>query len=383
MAGRRASRSTARPTIWPSRFPAVGWDKLAQRAGPPRSHSVVQSEVATETAITDRNLNAYDCVLLCNVAQFTPAKPACWTPIFTAAAAWCSFSAIRCWPTATTASWAGQGRAGGRAAHPARRARADRSTRRSSASIRSGYRHPIVQPFRGRGEAALLTTPIFKYYKLTPPKNSPAKTVLAMANGDPLVVEEPIHRGRVVLVATSAEPRSSWTAMPLWPSFVPLVQEIVAWCAGGDWQQPNLLAGEPLDVLTVGSVAEAPLSVQTPDGRSRPITLHPTDDRPALRYADTTQSGIYVARLGANRSETFAVNVDTAESDLTPISAERIAEATCGRASVLAIRLRGRTSAAPHVAMPARPGSGLHVGLLYAALGLLFAETFLGWKMGR
>ena len=84
-----------------------------------------------------------------------------------------------------------------------------------------------MQPFRGRGEASLLTTPVLKYYKLALPENSPAKTVLALANGDPLVVEEPIRRGRVVLVATSAEP--SWTAMPLWPSFVPLVQEIVAW----------------------------------------------------------------------------------------------------------------------------------------------------------
>ena len=38
-----------------------------------------------------------------------------------------------------------------------------------------GYRHPIVQAFRGRGEASLLTTPVFKYYKLALPEDSPGE----------------------------------------------------------------------------------------------------------------------------------------------------------------------------------------------------------------
>ena len=55
--------------------------------------------------------------------------------------------------------------------------------------------------------------------------------------------------------------------MPLWPSFVPLVQEIVAWCVGGQLQQRNLLVGEPLDVSVTAATAERALIVQTPDGR--------------------------------------------------------------------------------------------------------------------
>ena len=94
------------------------------------------------------------------------------------------------------------------------------------------YRHPIVQVFRGRGESGLLTTPVFKHFRLETANDSAATTVLALANGDPLIVEQPVHHGRVVLVATSADTDTSWTAMPLWPSFVPLVQEIVAWSVG-------------------------------------------------------------------------------------------------------------------------------------------------------
>ena len=182
----------------------------------------------------------------------------------------------------------------------------------------------MVQSFRGRGQASLLTAPIFKYDKLTLPAGSGAKAVLAMANGDPLIVEEPIRRGRVVLVATSAD--LSWTAMPLWPSFVPLVQEIVAWCVGGQLEQRNVVVGEPIEAPVAASGGAVPASVETPDGRSHHVQLRAAGDFSVLSYGDTAQSGIYVVQLGppGDRSQTFAVNVDTTESDLAALDPEEL-----------------------------------------------------------
>ncbi len=57
-------------------------------------------------------------------------------------------------------------------------------------------------------------------------------------------MEEKIERGHVILSATSAD--TSWTAMPLWPSFLPLVQEILAFCLGGNDKQRNLEVGDPI-----------------------------------------------------------------------------------------------------------------------------------------
>jgi hypothetical protein len=241
------------------------------------------------------------------------------------------------------------------------------------------YRHPIVQSFRGRGQAGLLTTPVFKHWKLVLPKVGRAKTVLATGSGDPLIVEEPTGRGRVVLVATSADP--SWTAMPLWPSFVPLVQEIVAWCAAGQLQQRNVLAGEPLDAL-VSSAGMTAVSVQSPDGRKRPAQLHAAGDRFALTYADTSQSGIYEATFGppTNRSQTFAVNVDTAESDLTQVDPEDLRNETWPNIPFI-YRTSWQDIKGTAVGA-ALAKHALHVDLLYVVLGLLFAESFLGWKMG-
>jgi hypothetical protein len=245
-----------------------------------------------------------------------------------------------------------------------------------------GFTHPIVHPFRGRGEASLLTTPVFKYYKLLVPKNSPAKTVLALSNGDPLVIEQPTHRGRVVLVATAAEP--AWTALPLWPSFVPLVQEIVAWCAGGQLQQRNVLVGEPLHLSVATPAADAPLSVKTPDGRTRTAQLRTVGDFSTLSYADTTQSGLYAMRFGPplNRSQLFAVNVDTAESDLAQIDPDELQnEVWPGIPFVHQTSWQDLTG--PGSGSPIRSRGGLQVGLLCALLGLLLLETFLGWKLGH
>ena len=113
-----------------------------------------------------------------------------------------------------------------------------------------GFRHPILKAFRGRGESALLTTPVFQYYKLEIPKDSAARKVLALGNGDPLMVEESIERGRVVLVATSAE--VAWSGLPLWPSFVPLMQEMLSYCMAGEAKQRNLTVGEPIAVTAAG-----------------------------------------------------------------------------------------------------------------------------------
>ena len=91
-----------------------------------------------------------------------------------------------------------------------------------------GYRHPLLAAFRGREGAGLLTTPVYQYFKLDVPENSPSKVALAFTNGDPAIVERPVGRGRAILVATSADADPAWTVMPVWPSYLPLVQELLS-----------------------------------------------------------------------------------------------------------------------------------------------------------
>ena len=177
------------------------------------------------------------------------------------------------------------------------------------------------------------------------PENSPAETVLALANGDPLVVEAPIHRGRVVLVATSAEP--AWT------------------------RAAALAKLRPVGSRDRGLVCPRAASAAEPHG-GRAVGRF---DRHAERHLR--------GRFGPppGREETFAVNVDTAESDLAQIDPEELQdEVWPGVPFVHQTSWQDLGATGP--GSPIRGGNRLHVGLLYAVLGLLFVETFLGWKMG-
>ena len=206
--------------------------------------------------------------------------------------------------------------------------------------------------------------------------------MLRTTTGDPLVVEERIHRGRVVLVGTSAD--TSWTPMPLSLSFVPLVQEMLEWCAGGELEHRNVRVGEPLATSVSGPAVGMSATVQNPEGRTRPVPLRADGDYGALLFAETTAQGIYTARFGPPASENrrFAVNADTAESDLTPLTLDEL------RADVwpnipLLHEAPGQDVDTASAGAPIVRARRLHVGVLYAVLGLLFAESYLAWRFGH
>jgi hypothetical protein len=242
------------------------------------------------------------------------------------------------------------------------------------------YRHPIVQAFRGREKSGLLTVPVGKHYQLEIPKNSTARVVLAVG-ADPLVVEQAVRRGHVVLAATSAD--SSWTALCVWPCYVPLVQEMLAWCVGRESRRRNVEVGDPLGGSVSAAAAGVPLWLRRPDGQSRQLPLGAEGDYAAWSYADTTQSGIYTATLGppVSRSQSFAVNVDIRQSDLAQLSQEDLRSDVWPGIPFL-YQTTWQNLDARGASPIARPGQ-LHVSLLYAVLGLLFTETFLAWRFGH
>ena len=223
----------------------------------------------------------------------------------------------------------------------------------------------------------MLTTSVFKYFKLT--AASPrTETILAMANGDPLLVESPVHRGRVLLVATSAEP--TWSALPLWPSFVPLVQEIVAHCVRGQSMRRNVTVGDPLEASIAATAAAASAAVRLPDGRSHAVALHAAGDYSVMSYTDTWQSGIYRVRCGDSTEdeEVFSVNVETAESDLAQLDLEELQSDVWPD-----IPFVHQTSWQDlDATVPPKPigAARLHVAVLYAVLALLLIETWTGWR---
>ncbi len=145
--------------------------------------------------------------------------------------------------------------------------------------------------------------------------------------GDPAVVEQPRHRGTVILVATSAD--IGWTTWPLHKSYLPVMQQIVMRCLG----RPVCRAEHPgrPAVRSVVSSRRAPVrrsrSCRPRGSRldqaagGRGASASSISSRPIL-------AGQYQVKIGPplSRESSFAANPDPAESDLTKLDRAGLAE---------------------------------------------------------
>jgi hypothetical protein len=243
------------------------------------------------------------------------------------------------------------------------------------------YLHPMLAPFRDQEQGGLLTTPVTQYIKLILPENSPAKVALAFDSGDPAIVEEPIGRGRSILVATSAD--ISWNAMPVMGTYLPVVQELLALAVRGQQTERNVLVGHPLSDSMRNLAGQNSVQIKSPTGDTSSVRLKPEGDYSEWTFADTSSSGIYLASLPGPQlpPDLFGVNVDTAESDLTKLEPAELRDRVW---SGVPFQLRNDwqdLSLESDEAIVRR--NTLHQFVLLAVLGLLFLETLLAFLFGR
>ncbi|MFW6169053.1 MAG: BatA domain-containing protein [Planctomycetota bacterium] len=246
------------------------------------------------------------------------------------------------------------------------------------------YRHPIAKPFQDHERAGLLTTPVWKYISLTADPET-AATALAFQNGAPAVVEEPVGKGRVILVATDAsrvsfdrstDPPTPWSALATWPSFPPLVQQMLRTAIHGRGRLKNALVGDALHGSLPAGTSKTSILIADPAGRSRRVPVKISGDLAQWTFTETTKGGVYTARLDqeAERSRKYAVNLDTTESRLERLEPDKL-PAPFRRETTT------HNEAGPRVQIP-QPVSCFRY-LLAALLGLLFFETTLAWLFSR
>jgi hypothetical protein len=347
-------------------------------AGDAAAGGIVRPEVITESALVERDLAQYDCVFLCNVAQFTSSEARLLEGVLRRGGGLVFFLGDQVLSERYNRELTGEQ---GTRILPARLAALVSETQYYFDPL--NYQHPLMKVFEGREQSGLLNTPVYKHFRLVVDPESKARVALAFDGGDPAIVEETIHRGRSILLATecslsSIDPvaKKPWTTLPTWPSFVPLVQELVALAVTGQMAEHNVAVGQALGESLPAMPSRAEVGVTNPAGAREEVRM--TLDVQASRwsYADTQQSGVYRVEVGAplDRREAFAVNVNTAESDLTKIAPEDLPKQ---------FATERRTNLDDPGAPAIRRRSGVHKNLLYAVLGLLFVETFLAWRFGR
>ncbi|MGO9111007.1 MAG: BatA domain-containing protein [Thermoguttaceae bacterium] len=375
----------------------------------PNSRSPIDFDVAAESAVLERDLAHYDCVMLSNVAQFTASEARVLDNYLIHGGSLVFFLGDRVIADNYNNLLAGQASEGSRPILPARLIAVAENPGGRLDPL--DYRNPIVQKFRGQEKTGLLQSPVAKYFKVrlldsvpgvpgqaadrgaTRPATvkgenrspqaigrPPAVVVLALSNGDPLIVAQPIRRGRVVVVTTSAD--TSWGPLPLWGTYEPLVKEILAWCTAGQARGRNIEVGGPLEGALAAAPALMDVSIECPGGQRRTAPLEIQGDYRTWRYDETLTSGFYTAHLASPllQSQLFAVNLVTAESDLASISQDELQNEVWPGIPL------GYETAWQGEGMPilsrAGPSGQLHVGLLYAVVVLLLVESLLAWRFG-
>jgi hypothetical protein len=193
------------------------------------------------------------------------------------------------------------------------------------------YSSPVIAIFEGYPNAGLLTTPIFRYWRAE--VVDPEVIIdLAFTTGDPMLTRRAVGKGSMAcLMSAPQDGRTvdgdrSWNAMTTWPSFLPLVQQLVQTVLETDSDQRNRIAGEILSGVVEGGASSQSLVLVRPDQTE--ISLVP--ETPDMRgtsvwtYRQTDQRGIYRLKGASDQDQVFAVNIQPKQSRLQSLDPNQL-----------------------------------------------------------
>ena len=203
------------------------------------------------------------------------------------------------------------------------------------------------------------------------------RALIALANGDPLLLEQKVGAGKALLMTTTAD--RDWTDLPLKTAYLPLLQSLTQYLAGG--KRGQLDAGIAVNsakeiALPPGLVGKS-LRVAKPNKQDVDVPIAGEKDRALATITDNDRAGIYRLSLPAgaakesNAPQMYAVNRPFLESRLEEISERELqAKLAPVRAEVIPIEALKEGGKRTDLALP----------LLALLIVTLLAEGWLGQR---
>ena len=144
-----------------------------------------------------------------------------------------------------------------------------------------------------------------------------AQVGLRLADQTPLLLEQPLGKGRVLLFASGFDRLT--TDLPLHPQFVAFVDRLASYLSGRGTRLSALSVGDSVD-LRPDPAVRGSADVLAPDG------THPLDLRQAeqVRTWPLPAAGFYALSLADSRHDLVAANISRLESDLAPASPDKL-----------------------------------------------------------
>jgi hypothetical protein len=183
--------------------------------------------------------------------------------------------------------------------------------------------HPALQIF---SDPILLeslkSARVWGYTRATARGRAP---IMALANGDPLLLEQRVGAGKVMLVTTTAD--RDWTDLPLKTAYLPLLQSLTQYLAGGKRGRldPGIDVGAAKELALPPALVGKTLRVIKPNKQDSEVPLVGAKDLAVATITDNDRSGFYrlVFPPGSEKDSAvtplYAVNSPFLESRLDEI----------------------------------------------------------------
>jgi hypothetical protein len=233
--------------------------------------------------------------------------------------------------------------------------------------------HPALELFRDEPSCTLDRARFPRWWKVRATDGARASVGALLTSGDPMLVERPYKKGKVLLSAVPLD--RSWDAgLPGVWEYPVLAHELVYYLAhtrSGDY---NLKPGQPLRYRPADP-ARPPTTILLfpPDGEPRQLPV----ERWPFVYEGAQASGVYKLQEDGGRSAYFVVQPDPRESDLTPCSADDRARV----AALVPMHYESDLQAVVDALRGPAPTQDLWWLALIGVLGLLCAEVWLTRRM--
>lgn len=236
--------------------------------------------------------------------------------------------------------------------------------------------HPATVYFNDARGGRLQDAEFLSWLEFDLSVDTGAKAILQLDRGMPLFLEKARDRGRVIAAATTAD--AEWSNLPLQPFFVPLMQRLITYLATQStvsaWDQ----VGAPLRLILPKERIGMDYTLQDPIGQTQSLKVKAEGDKALLESKAISAPGIYRLTQG-NETRLLAYNLDPAESNLTPLPAEKVRQLAERHNAAFVESFDGWQK----LDRSRRHGSELWQPFLMALLVLLFLEVLLQQRIAR
>jgi hypothetical protein len=182
-------------------------------------------------------------------------------------------------------------------------------------------RHSVCLPLRSLPEDLFSETLFLRRLEVEPSPSS--FSILSLAgSGAPILLEHSLGRGHVFMFTTSAG--TSWNNMAQTPVFPMLMQQIVTYFVGREFEQPRVV-GDSLSLSYVEQPDASDAVFETPSKETITVPVREHRNQFVAMMENSREAGFYEARVSVQApGMPVAVNVDPSESDVASLTAPEL-----------------------------------------------------------